>query len=66
MPSIDSAPYNGDDKLYAKESRAYYRYGWGEIKAGREPEGLDIQQARFAPRRRNATPARLIACWLTR
>lgn len=41
MPSPDSAPYNGDHKLRAKEARAYYLYGWREIKNNREPMGVE-------------------------
>jgi SAM-dependent methyltransferase len=63
MPSSDSAPFNGDDKLHAKESRAYFRYGWQEIKAGREPDDLPLQQAGFAPlQKRDArSPYRVLA-----
>jgi SAM-dependent methyltransferase len=40
MPSPDSAPYSGDVKLDGKQSRAYFLYGWQEIKTNREPAGV--------------------------
>lgn len=42
MPSSDSAPYNGDHKLWGKETRAYFRYGWQELRQNREP--AEVQQ----------------------
>lgn len=44
MPSRDSAPYNGDDKLLGKESRAYFLFAWREIRANREPAGVEQAQ----------------------
>jgi SAM-dependent methyltransferase len=40
MPSLDSAPFNGDHKLGGPATRAYFRYGWGELRRQQEPPGV--------------------------
>lgn len=55
---LSKAPYNGDEKLYAKESRAYLRYGWQELKSNREPAGVIQAQPGAVTQNDSRTPYR--------